>query len=442
MSHALETQLTTLETSGLIRAADVEPELEYLFRHALIQDAAYESLLKSDRRVLHRAVAETLEQLYPDQHDELAAVLALHFAAAQDQPKAIAYYRRAAQHAVGRYAYEEGLQHLEAALDLLPSGPNETRAALLEELADLHQLIRNGKQAVTLYQAALEQWASLAANAADSEIALRLHRKILETFPNMLIGGQFEQVQAMAPIMEHSQASLKAGVSKAETQSPRLETVRQLIALSRDAWLTSFRFEEVDLERGEQFARAAVQLAEQLNAPQELAAALEALAGVHYAHNQLREHLDLTLRRLALSREAQFNDLRGQVNVLGSVASAFVYVGEYQQAVPYTLEAEILSDRIRAVFWRVQALGVQSQCAFRLDRWDDMLRIADKRAELEKQYPREQVGFTCFEIGLTATIHALRGEMELARQLREQAYRIMVGGDTPDPNNWARNQHY
>ncbi len=61
----LVSQLTTLEFAGLIRLAQVQPELEYVFRHALVQEAAYASLLRQDRRDLHRAVGETLERLYP-----------------------------------------------------------------------------------------------------------------------------------------------------------------------------------------------------------------------------------------------------------------------------------------------------------------------------------------------------------------------------------------
>src|SRR2546423_8982872 len=70
-----KTELVTLEASGLIQIAAVQPELEYLFRHALVQDAAYSSLLKQDRRSLHQLAAETLLALYPGRQRELAAVV-------------------------------------------------------------------------------------------------------------------------------------------------------------------------------------------------------------------------------------------------------------------------------------------------------------------------------------------------------------------------------
>jgi predicted ATPase len=82
--NPLTHQLSQLETSGMIRLAAVEPDLEYLFRHALIQDAAYESLLSSDRKRLHRAVGSAVEQIYADRLDEQAATLARHFAQAGD----------------------------------------------------------------------------------------------------------------------------------------------------------------------------------------------------------------------------------------------------------------------------------------------------------------------------------------------------------------------
>src|SRR5881275_1324011 len=87
----LLTHLSTLETSGLIRVAQLSPEIEYLFRHAMVQDAAYDSLLRQDRRKLHRSVGETLERCYPDRLAELAPLLARHFEGAGNSEKALHY---------------------------------------------------------------------------------------------------------------------------------------------------------------------------------------------------------------------------------------------------------------------------------------------------------------------------------------------------------------
>jgi tetratricopeptide (TPR) repeat protein len=108
---SIQAQLDQLETAGLIRLAQTQPDLEYLFRHNLVQDAAYESLLRQDRRRLHRAVGEALEQAYPGRIDELAPLLGEHFAQAGDGPQALRYFTRAGEHEAGRYANAEAEMH-------------------------------------------------------------------------------------------------------------------------------------------------------------------------------------------------------------------------------------------------------------------------------------------------------------------------------------------
>ena len=116
-----KTELVTLERSGLIQVAAVQPELEYLFRHALVQDAAYSSLLKQDRRALHRLAAESLLEVYPDRRRELAGVIAMHFEQAGDPASAAEHYTIAAEHALERFAQREAVSLFRHALDLFPA---------------------------------------------------------------------------------------------------------------------------------------------------------------------------------------------------------------------------------------------------------------------------------------------------------------------------------
>lgn len=125
----VDTQLDTLEAKGLVRVATYQPELEYLFRHALVQDAAYESLLKQERRALHRTVGEALEELYPERRGELAAVLAMHFELAGETDRAVRYAVEAASFAMARNAIVEAHGLYERAAALLPEpAPDEDDA--------------------------------------------------------------------------------------------------------------------------------------------------------------------------------------------------------------------------------------------------------------------------------------------------------------------------
>ena len=128
--------LAQLETSGLIRLAQVEPDLEYLFRHALVQDAAYASLLGADRKRLHRVVGEAVELLYSDRtaSREYATMLARHFQRAGEDRRALTYYLQAGEAALSSYANQEAESLYRSALTLPCS--QAQHAALLSGLGE------------------------------------------------------------------------------------------------------------------------------------------------------------------------------------------------------------------------------------------------------------------------------------------------------------------
>lgn len=116
----LYSQLTELEKSDLVHPS-TEDDAEFIFKHALVQDAAYELLLRQDRRRLHRQVAKVLEQMYADQLDEYASLLARHYAEAGDEAKTYEYSIRAGDVAARLHAYPEARSQYARAMSLLPS---------------------------------------------------------------------------------------------------------------------------------------------------------------------------------------------------------------------------------------------------------------------------------------------------------------------------------
>jgi len=121
-------ELNTLEASGLVQVAAMEPDLEYLFRHALVQDAAYSSLLKQDRRTLHRLAAENLIALYPERTRELASLIGMHYERAGDLAAAAEYLIIAGEHALERFARKEAVAFFDRAEAAL--GPDDPRIDL------------------------------------------------------------------------------------------------------------------------------------------------------------------------------------------------------------------------------------------------------------------------------------------------------------------------
>ncbi|MBL8203280.1 MAG: hypothetical protein JNM09_03560 [Blastocatellia bacterium] len=169
-------QLNSLEATGLIRLSAVLPELEYLFRHALVQDAAYGSLLKTDRRHLHQSVGQALEQLYPERLAEIASTLALHFEKADHHDKAILYFTLAGDRARASYANNEAIQFYQSALTHIEAVGNrdEQRCQLYESLGDLVNLIGQRETARQYFMQAI---AALAVPLGQA----RLYRKIAKS---------------------------------------------------------------------------------------------------------------------------------------------------------------------------------------------------------------------------------------------------------------------
>src|SRR5207247_795922 len=108
--------------------------IEYLFRHALVQDAAYESLLRQDRRRLHLDVAEAIRDQFPDRELDLAATLAHHFVAANDRERALYYLSIAAEQALARHAHPEAETLYRSALERATAEAD--RRTLLTGLAE------------------------------------------------------------------------------------------------------------------------------------------------------------------------------------------------------------------------------------------------------------------------------------------------------------------
>jgi tetratricopeptide (TPR) repeat protein len=134
----LQRRLRTLTNAELLYVRGIAPEATYQFKHALIRDAAYEALLKSRRRELHRLVASTINQNFHDIKDAHPEVLARHWAEAGQIELAVAEWSRAANAAAERNAFREAQTSYRHALELverLPGGQQRAHQELQLQLS-------------------------------------------------------------------------------------------------------------------------------------------------------------------------------------------------------------------------------------------------------------------------------------------------------------------
>jgi len=120
---ALTQGLARLVEADLLFANGVPPQATYTFKHALVREAAYESLLKRTRQRLHGAVFDALLRDFPERVTAEPEVLAQHAELAGRIGEAVAFYQRAGEREKSRYAHEEAITDLRRALDLLATQP-------------------------------------------------------------------------------------------------------------------------------------------------------------------------------------------------------------------------------------------------------------------------------------------------------------------------------
>src|SRR5262249_16322612 len=115
----MQAALDRLAEADILLVQGLPPDAEYRFKHALIQDAAYENLLKSRRQLLHRRVGEALRDKVARTVAPEPGLLAHHFTQGGMSEPAIDYWRRAGDLAIARSANAEAVHHFSAALDLI-----------------------------------------------------------------------------------------------------------------------------------------------------------------------------------------------------------------------------------------------------------------------------------------------------------------------------------
>ena len=125
----LQQGLEQLVQAELVYQRGYLPDAQYTFKHALIQDTAYQSLLKRTRQQYHRQIAEVMEQQFAERVSAQPELLAHHYTEAQLIEQALPYWLQAGQQATQRFANTEAIQHLDKGVALLQTLPDSPERA-------------------------------------------------------------------------------------------------------------------------------------------------------------------------------------------------------------------------------------------------------------------------------------------------------------------------
>jgi class 3 adenylate cyclase/tetratricopeptide (TPR) repeat protein len=323
----LEARLGELQQANLIFEAARQPEREYSFRHALLHEAAYRTILRKHRREFHQRVGEALEVLFPAQLEQYAPALGFHFEEAGDMARALKYYALAGDAAYRLFANAEAESHYARALELAhrASASSETLLRLYTRCGRALELLSRHKEAIANYER-LE-----AVGRQRAHPALELYG----------IAGQ-AQIRAMGATAEgdvaKAEALLARGLALAQSQGDQTAEARlEWTRLSLYHWTDQLPEARLAGERSLELARAA-------GLREQMAFTLQDLAYVYFASGDIE-------RTLATNREAMglWRQLRNQpmlTNTLGIEAMLHLASGEYDASLAASDEGYQLSAAI------------------------------------------------------------------------------------------------
>jgi class 3 adenylate cyclase/tetratricopeptide (TPR) repeat protein len=194
----LEAGLKKLADAELIYARGIPPRAVYLFKHALIQDAAYQSLLKNRRKDLHGLVAQTMVDNFPAIAESQPEAIARHWMEAGESELAIAAWKKAGEAAYSRRAFREAEENLRQARLILPTLPEAPQrdATELEIVSTLLQVLQltGGYSASETVEVAARAQALAESGGSLAQLVLQLHG----TWAALLVAGEYSRAAVLA----------------------------------------------------------------------------------------------------------------------------------------------------------------------------------------------------------------------------------------------------
>ena len=391
----LEESLRELSREEFLYERVGAPETMYVFKHALIQDVAYASLLERRRQAAHLRAGKALEGLYENRIDEVVELLAHHFGRSGESDKAVDYAMLAAEKAQRRWANLEALAHFDRALSLLSSAPDTAANALRR----IDAVIKQGEIRFALGRhseqlAMLEGIRRLVEESADPPRLAAWH--YWTGFLHSLTGSRPEL--AIGHCLEAVGVAERTGLL-------------ELCAFA-ESCLTQVYVMAGELHRALEVGERALRTFEALGNRWWACRTLSHLAAAANARGEWEAGLRYCER--ALNYGLAVDDLRLKVSALVRMGSTHVQRGDTTACLERCREAQALSPT------PYDAAAVRAIRAYGLVKQGQLAEGVSELEEVLAWYARSQLRFTRSQFSLwLADSHLRGGDAARARRLAE-----------------------
>jgi tetratricopeptide (TPR) repeat protein len=393
LAAVLPGTLERLEARQLIRAL-VEVEPAFTFKHNLVQQTAYESLLAADRRLLHRTVGEALERSFGDRQDEAAEILAGHFERAGEAAKALHFTAIAAEQALRRFATAEAAGLFARAIELAAQGEFDEARVL--------NLYKQRGRALELggdYNAALAVYRELEIAGREREVPrLELAAVI----------GAASLFAVPTPLFDPAEA-----LSYTKRAMVLAEAIGDPAGQAKVYWLQLLVQTRLDPGAGAAAGEAGLALARRHGLREQEAFILNDIQ----ADYQVLGHSDRALRALQEARPIweELDNLPMLADNLASTAMLHSILAQYDLAVERSHESLAISERTGNLWGQSYGRVALGIAAFARGELGSAIREMSRCIDLS-----EQAGFVYPQTALRAMlaiVYGLAGDLDTAEAL-------------------------
>jgi predicted ATPase/class 3 adenylate cyclase len=314
-SAEVETILQTLVTREFLLPPTELPANEYIFKHVLVSDAIYSTLLKRERSEIHGQVGEAIETIYPTRLDEQVDLLARHYSWSPRKDKALHYLGLAGQKAARSHINDQARQYYEDALALLPDVSHTPYQSLQlhDGLGDVLVLTGEYERAREHFQKGIEELLCEDPTTCAKERST-IARKIGETYERQ---GDYDQ------------AMLRLAEARAILDGSNQERPADKALISNDiGWI---HFRRSNLDQAEKFLLDALSLALTASRYDITASAYNRLGGIYYEKHQLEQASNYVRKSLVLREE--MGDIVGVARSYNNLGLLKWRKGDWDQAI-------------------------------------------------------------------------------------------------------------
>jgi len=413
LAGKLEGLLRELKELEFIYEQGMIPEPAYVFKHAVIQDVAYSSLLLQRRKEVHRAVGAAIEELYRDRLPEHYAELAFHFSRGEDWSRTMEYSKLAGDQSAHSFANAEAIEHYAHAIEAAAKLPVTASGAV----GDLHASSGGVLSIIGRHQDAIDEYARALDCARSGNDRTRECRFL---FGLSLAQFNAHQIAAMLDTSKRSGALAK---ELGEVAIQASSTIASALARGICDGATPEIIEQ---------AEDAVRLAETLTEPRLLAQTTATLGQLLQWQGESERALGHLHRGLELARETHSGFAFGQS--LFSLGNLSLGRGEYEQALGWYQQLDDYARAAGDAFWLPRipnCVGAVSLELYDLDRALELQLEGDEAARRYSPWP-EPRGHSLLKAGL---VHLERTDYGRAEEFFLSAWALLELDDV-SRNRW------